>query len=185
MASSLHGASDTALSEQILDAAQAETELHCQHALRHARSELLDQSLHILIRQPIPHPPEPGSPAADAGVVRLSLSVASFRCTPASLLKAFLQVRAVRATSDKLQECSGETVSIVGGVRVPRIAMKDCACSRDHVGHPDSARVRASPEQAAPCPYAAHRSFRVDVMIGLKDSPDLHINHPQQGRPAC
>jgi hypothetical protein len=102
MASSLRGASDAALSEQILDAAQAETELHCQHTLRHASAELLDQSPHILIRQPIPHPPDPGSPAADAGVVWLSLSVASFHCTPASLLKAFLQVRAVRVTSDKL-----------------------------------------------------------------------------------
>ncbi len=102
-ASTLVVASDSALPQERLDTAQADSELQSKHALWRASLESIDDLQHILIAQPIAQPPDAGCSASDEAVVPRAWSLFSGRSL-SGLAKEFLQVSAVRVTSDKLHQ---------------------------------------------------------------------------------
>ena len=88
--------------EQSLNAARTKTELCSKLVLGRTSFEASDNHAYVLITQSVAHPPDAGRPAHDRAFVRFVLTLALSDRFQMGLRQPFLQVGAVRVTSDKL-----------------------------------------------------------------------------------
>ena len=66
-----------------------------------------------------------------------------------------------RASGKPLRGRSLATLSIAGGVPVPRIPVKDLVCPGDRIGHTDPRRLRTCPEFKVPWPVVVLHAIAV------------------------
>ena len=92
-------------SQDVLHRAQADYVPFSQNPLGCATQELIDEALHIRVRQSVPYPPDARDTTIHSRQVVAVLVLATG--SQASFRKSFLQVSTVRVTADKLHPVNG------------------------------------------------------------------------------